>query len=182
MIVCAGLTKVAVQAVRRPYDIGLMDTSRVRLRVWPNDLDFNFHVNNGRYLTLMDIGRFDYLLRTGLAGVMVKRRWSPILAASTIRHRRALGPFERFKLETRIIWWDDKWIYFDQRFINSTGRAAAHGLVRVCLRAKGEALPTGEILDAIGQNHVAPANPPHLADWLKTLEQMAELTRKPVGV
>src|SRR5262245_23425207 len=28
----------------------LLATTRVRFRVWPNDLDFNLHANNGRYL------------------------------------------------------------------------------------------------------------------------------------
>ena len=31
------------------------------MRVWPNDLDTNAHMNNGRYLTLMDLGRFDLM-------------------------------------------------------------------------------------------------------------------------
>jgi hypothetical protein len=36
--------------------VDLLATTRVRLRVWPNDLDFNLHVNNSRYLALADIG------------------------------------------------------------------------------------------------------------------------------
>ena len=39
---------------RKP--IGLLETSAINLRVWPNDLDVNLHVNNGRYLTLADLG------------------------------------------------------------------------------------------------------------------------------
>jgi len=35
------------------------DVSRVHARVWPTDLDLSLHVNNGRYLTLMDLGRSD---------------------------------------------------------------------------------------------------------------------------
>jgi len=37
--------------------VDLLATTRVYLRVWPNDLDLNIHVNNGRYLALADIGR-----------------------------------------------------------------------------------------------------------------------------
>ena len=37
--------------------VDLLATTRISLRVWPNDLDVNFHVNNGRYLALADIGR-----------------------------------------------------------------------------------------------------------------------------
>lgn len=41
--------------------------SRIRGCVLPNDLDLNFHMNNGRYLTVLDLGRIDFLLRIGLA-------------------------------------------------------------------------------------------------------------------
>src|SRR5262249_9464645 len=37
--------------------VDLLATTRVHLRVWPNDLDFNIHANNARYLALADIGR-----------------------------------------------------------------------------------------------------------------------------
>ena len=36
---------------RRGKRLQMLDTSAVHMRVWPNDLDINFHVNNGRYLT-----------------------------------------------------------------------------------------------------------------------------------
>ena len=32
--------------------IGLLDTTCVRMRIWPNDLDFNLHVNNCLYTHL----------------------------------------------------------------------------------------------------------------------------------
>ena len=35
--------------------VDLLATTRVCLRVWPNDLDFNVHVNNGRYLALAEL-------------------------------------------------------------------------------------------------------------------------------
>jgi acyl-CoA thioesterase FadM len=49
--------------------VDLLATTRIRLRVWPNDLDFNLHVNNGRYLALADIGRVHWFVRTGVLGI-----------------------------------------------------------------------------------------------------------------
>ena len=43
-----------------------LGTSVRRGRVWPTDLDVSLHMNNGRYLTLMDLGRLDLMLRTGV--------------------------------------------------------------------------------------------------------------------
>ena len=39
--------------------------SRVRVRTLPTDIDLLKHMNNGRYGSLFDLGRFDLLIRTG---------------------------------------------------------------------------------------------------------------------
>ena len=44
--------------------VDLLATTRVRLRVWPNDLDYNLHVNNGRYLALAHISGVHWFVRT----------------------------------------------------------------------------------------------------------------------
>lgn len=50
-----------------------LDTSVLKMRTWPGDLDINFHMNNGRYLTLMDLGRFNLTIRSGQGGLMIKK-------------------------------------------------------------------------------------------------------------
>ena len=35
---------------------GVLDESRAAFHVLPNDCDINFHMNNGRYLSFMDLG------------------------------------------------------------------------------------------------------------------------------
>ena len=44
------------------------DPSRLMFRVWFHDLDPFRHMNNGRYLTIMDLGRTDLMLRSGWRG------------------------------------------------------------------------------------------------------------------
>src|SRR6185503_3961101 len=51
--------KVWILSFFGPKYSDLKHESNLSLRVWPNDLDLNIHVNNGRYLTLMDLGRMD---------------------------------------------------------------------------------------------------------------------------
>lgn len=55
-------------------------TSELTLLTLPNDQNINMHVNNGRYLTLCDLNRVDLFIRSGLARVMLKRGWMPIIA------------------------------------------------------------------------------------------------------
>ena len=70
--------------------IGLLDTTRVRMRIWPNDLDFNLHVNNGRYLTLADIGRVDWFLRSGVLKLARERKALPVVGDAIAKFRREL--------------------------------------------------------------------------------------------
>src|SRR5690606_32733351 len=81
------LLKTLLRFFLLPSRIGILDESIVRFRVWPNDLDTNLHMNNGRYLTLMDLGRLDLLLRNGSVTFVIRNTWYPVLAGSLIRFR-----------------------------------------------------------------------------------------------
>ena len=61
--------------------------SVLHFRVWPLDLDLSLHMNNGRYLTIMDLGRIDILTRSGLLRVVVRERWTPIASGIQISVR-----------------------------------------------------------------------------------------------
>src|SRR5919107_2916800 len=85
----------------RPRLDPLSQASNLCYRVWPHDLDISMHVNNSRYWALMDLGRLDIIIRSGLWRAVVRNRWAPIVNAATIRFRRELTPFRRFRIETR---------------------------------------------------------------------------------
>lgn len=110
-----------------------LDTSVRKFIVWPNDLDLNLHMNNGRFLTVMDLGRFDLSFRTGLGGLFLKGHWRPVLGAAKIRYRRSLAPFQRYELHTRMLAWDDKWLYLEQRFM-VRGELYAEALVKTVIK------------------------------------------------
>ena len=94
-----------------------VDVSRVPLIVFPNDLDLNFHVNNGRYLTLMDIGRIDMFIRSGLLRAARKNGWMPVLAAGKVRFRHEMRAFQRFTVETRVVYWSDTTVVMEHRCV-----------------------------------------------------------------
>jgi acyl-CoA thioesterase FadM len=107
----------------------LFDTSRLRLRVLPNDLDLNGHVNNGRYFTLADLGRLDFLIRSGAARVAIANRAFPLIGDAVAKFRKDLKLFQRYELQSRLIGWDDKWTYMEHRFVRG-GRVAGMVIVR----------------------------------------------------
>lgn len=94
------------------------DVSRLNFRVWPHDLDVSLHMNNGRYLGIMDLGRIDLIIRSGLWRAVLKHRWTPVLDAAIVRYRRELRLFRSFRLETRILAWTGATLLIEQRMIS----------------------------------------------------------------
>jgi acyl-CoA thioesterase FadM len=109
--------------------IGPLEEASFAMRVWPNDLDLNVHMNSGRYVSLMDVGRVEILGRMRVLWKVFGRGWRPMVGGSTIRYRRSLSPFQRFIVRTRIVCWDEKWLYFRQ-VIESHGEVYAIAFVR----------------------------------------------------
>jgi hypothetical protein len=76
---------------RRP-PLTVWDGSSLPLRVLPTDIDIAMHVNNGMYLSLMDLGRFDLMVRSGVWKRMRRRGWGPVVAAETVTRSRTPAP------------------------------------------------------------------------------------------
>lgn len=154
----------------------LVGECRVALRVWPNDLDSNLHMNNSRYLLAMDLGRWDYGVRTGVIQQALRRRWFPVAGSVMLRFRRSLDPFQRFELRTRVVGWDEKWWWFEQRF-EVEGRLHALGRVKALFRGPEGSVSTAAVLAAIGRPDLAPLDMPEAI----RLWQQAEATDAPSG-
>lgn len=130
----------------------------LHFRTWPNDLDFNLHMNNGRYLTIMDLGRLQMMMRSRILGRVLRERWMPVVGAAHFRFRRSLAPFQKFALETQLLSWDEKWVYFEQRFV-SRGELIGVGHVKVLIRDREGNIPTRRLLEHMGEGEAQPAGP-----------------------
>jgi acyl-CoA thioesterase FadM len=158
------LLTIAISSLKRR--IGPFGTSSVRFRVWPNDLDLNMHMNSGRYVSFMDVGRIDLLVRMRLFRDVMRRGWRPIAGATMIRYRRSLTPFERFTLQSRVVTWDEKWFYFEHIMENSKGEVAAIAYVRGLLRGRdGNVAPRDFIALSAQPDLQSPPIPEAIARW-----------------
>lgn len=155
---------------------------KLRLYVLPNDLDLNMHMNNGRYPTIMDLGRLDMVKRSGLLGLMLKQNSIPILGSFKIRFRLPLHLFQAYDLETGIVSWDDKWAYMEQRFVIAKGAkkgaVAAIGIVKVGFysRVTRTMVPVQGMIDEMGLNVTSPPPPQYVEEWQKAEESLRALT------
>jgi acyl-CoA thioesterase FadM len=169
MVVLFRLLVAILKSRFRPR-IGILDDCVIAMRVWPNDLDLNMHMNSGRYLSMMDVGRMAILARTRMLRPVLKRGWRPLVGATFIRYRRSLLPFERFTVRSRIVCWDEKWLYFEH-ILERRGEIAAQAYVRGLLRGPSGNVKPSDLLALAGKEGLpSPEMPDAIRRWRELLE------------
>jgi acyl-CoA thioesterase FadM len=162
-----------VTARRRPGLTMPGGVSELYFRVWPHDLDPSLHMNNSRYLGIMDLGRLDVIIRSGLWRAVTRHRWTPIASAAVIRFRRELRFFDRYRLETRILAWDELAVVMEQVFLFAggarDGQIAARALFKGGLydRAARQFVPIARLMGEIGVSSASPTHSPEIEAFLK---------------
>ncbi|MGH8434240.1 MAG: thioesterase family protein [Pseudomonas sp.] len=159
---------------RKPVDP--LGTTSLRMTVLPNDLDFNGHVNNGRYLTLAGVGRMDFVIRSGTARVAIAQRARPIVGDAMAKFCRNLKPFERFDLQTRLLGWDEKWIFIEHRFVRH-GRVLGIVVVRGLFKAPSGPVKPSVFAAVLGVSAVSPQLPSWVAEWNRSGETLSNALR-----
>jgi acyl-CoA thioesterase FadM len=157
--------------------------SVLAFRVWPHDLDLSIHMNNGRYLTLMDLGRMDVLIRSGLWREALRHKWTPIASAITIRFQRELRPFQNFRLETRLLCWDASLVVMEQTFVIEggprNGQAAARALFKGGLydRQEKKFVEIARLMSLIGVAEESPPTTPEVEAFLHADDRLKQAGR-----
>ncbi len=151
-------------AARFGRSLELGEDSLLRLVVWPGDLDFYPEMNNGRHLTLMDLGRMDFAQRVGLIGEARRRGWFFVVGGASARYRRRLPPWRRFVLRTRLLGHDERWFYFHHT-LERADEVCSGALVRAGLRDGQGLVPAKEVLAGMGAPDWNPPLPAWVRDW-----------------
>ena len=127
------------------------------LRVLPNDIDINLHMNNGRYLTICDLTRVDMFIRTGLARTMIKEKWMPVISEHTMKYKKGLKLFQKYEVKMEIVDWDEKSFQMLHTFIVGD-RIVAEGTSRGVIISKSGVIPPVEVMkkvtDRINKNNM----------------------------
>ncbi|GAA4703251.1 acyl-CoA thioester hydrolase, YbgC/YbaW family [Promicromonospora umidemergens] len=149
----------------------LLDPSVTRMRVGPLDLDSYLHVNNGTYLQMMDVARNNQIADLGMFPIAREKGWAPVVAASTMKYRRSLQPFDRFEITTRIVGWDERMFYLEQVFTRGD-KLYARGIVASrFLDRKGNRISAFEVVrDMVGEELPSPELPEDVAAWARAMD------------
>ena len=157
-----------------------LGVSRLRFLVLPNDVDTNLHLNNGRYLTIADLGRTDLLIRMGLLKLVLKEGLQPMLSGSAIRFRRELKPFQSFILESRIVCWRETTFVMEHRFVaerrDGPMTTYAVAVVRGGLYDKKarKFVPAERLAQAVGYHDESPPFTQDIEDFLAVEEGLKQ--------
>ena len=159
------------------------EASLLTFRVWLHDLDLALHMNNGRYLTLMDLGRLDVMVRSGLWREVLRHKWTPIASAITVRFQRELRLFQKFRLETRLLCWDASLVVMEQMFVIDggprDGQAAARALFKGGLydRQEKKFVEIAHLMALLGVSEVSPPATPEVEAFLHADDRLKQAGR-----
>lgn len=132
---------------------------------WPWDLDPWVELNNGRTLTLYDLGRIPLGQRTGLHRVLKANGWGMTVAGNTVRYRRRVRAFDRLTIHTRCIGWDHRFLYIEQSMWKGDD-STSHQIVRSAVTSKKGIVAPDRVLTALGQPPASPVLPDFVQRWI----------------
>ncbi len=158
---------------RRRGAVGLFDVSRLWLRVMPAEIDFNLHMNNGRYFSAADIGRLDWGLRSALWRKAFRHGWRAVAGDSNARFSASLQPLQRYALDTRLLGWDTKWFFCEHRFMHGD-QVCATVLVRYLFLSRRGKVPPQKVLQLCGYDTPPPPLPVWALRWHEAQERLTE--------
>ena len=160
LVMLGARRRVARQGRLAPTAVG-----RIRLTTLPTDLDVLRHMNNGRYLSLFDLGRWDLLVRTGLWDAMRANRWYAVVSSETVTFRKSLALWQRFDVESRMIGHDDRAVYLEHRAVVD-GEVYARAIIRArMMKRSGGPLSHEEFFAAVGRPDGIPEVEPWVHAW-----------------
>lgn len=146
-------------------EVSVLGPCETPFRCLPVDLDVLNHMNNGRYLSLMDVARVDLMIRAGLYSKLNEKGYFPVVVAETIRFKKAINPFVKFNIETSVIGWDEKAFILKQRFCGDKGDFAEAVVRARFLKKSGGSVTPKEIMSLAGLSWESPDLDPWIQEW-----------------
>ena len=131
---------------------------------WPIDIDPFFEMNNGRTLTLYDLGRMMLLYRIGAVRALRAQGWVGTIAGSSVRYRRRVRAFDRIEMKSRLVGWDERFTYVEQSMWRRS-ECTSHALLRLAVTGGTGIVPSADVAAAMDADPISPPLPGWIAAW-----------------
>ena len=133
---------------------------------WPWDLDLWLELNNGRTLTLYDLGRHVLAKRYGLVSLLKSKNWSMPMAGASVRYRRRIQIFDRFEMRSRCLCWGELF-YIEQSIWKKNGECAGQIVNRSAFANHAGIISPDKVMRELGESLEPPQIPNWVASWIQ---------------
>jgi len=133
---------------------------------WPWDIDPWIELNNGRTLTLFDLGRLPLMHRLGLVQYGKSQNWGLTVAGVSMRYRRRVRAFDRLEMRSRLLGWDARFFYVEQSMWNRDGECTGSALIRVAVADSAGIVAPKKMAHGVGWDENSPALPDWCQAWI----------------
>ncbi|XP_066287796.1 protein THEM6-like [Branchiostoma lanceolatum] len=144
--------------------------------VTTTDLDFMCHKNNARFSRKCDFGRFMLWESTGIWDSVRKLGGSAVLGASTVRFRRSLQFLEPFRVRSKVLCWDNKAFYVEQRLESLRDNFIC--AIVYCKQTMIRVSPAKVVEATCGEPMASPEFPSEITAWIEMNNISSENLRK----
>lgn len=141
-----------------------LDTVSKPYRVLPQHIDFNMHINNAKYLSFLERGRWNHSVQTGSFNQLMRNGYNFIVAGIDIGYIRELNLFQRFSVQTNYVGWDEKYFYMEQR-CTVNGKIHSYALVKAVYTKKGKPVTPAKVFSVVGLEVEPIKMPTHMQLW-----------------
>ena len=137
------------RALFPPQKQSMFEPCYTDFRVGISDIDINLHMNNGRYLSMMDLGRYDLLLKSKSLFKAMKKGLYPVVVSEGIRFKKSLEPFQRYQIRTEFEGLTERDFFIRQTFLVKD-KVYAIGLIKGRFLKKGRSISTHQFIEEMG--------------------------------
>ncbi|MBR9757802.1 MAG: acyl-CoA thioesterase [Algicola sp.] len=123
------------------------DTSTLNFRVWITDIDVSV-MNHAAIMTVFEMGRADYMVRTRFFKTALKNKWYFPNQAINVQFYRPLKMFQKATVHTRMSFVDDTYFYLEQKIMRN-GKPIASCFANGLAKKGRKTVPTSEIIEAL---------------------------------
>lgn len=154
-----------------------------RRRAWPWRCDNNLHINNATYLRLMEDGRIEWIVRLGIFQRLLRGKLRFVLAGMSMTYRREIRMFCPYRVETRLLDYDERWLFFEQNFYlepeDGDTLVAARAIVRVQVRDPNGLISGEDFFQRCGLHMTKRTKlPSDFASWLQFSNDAVDVIRE----
>lgn len=117
------------------------------------------------YNQYMGLARWNLVFNSEFRTGALKRGWVPVTTRETISYKRSVKAFDRVKLTTRLLFWDDRRFYH-QHIFSVKGEVKAICYLEGMLRGPKGHLKPAEAFKALGVELESPPIPKEVSGWI----------------